>query len=258
MHYTSLVTVLAASAAVVSAVPPRVGSAIKAPRTMSDLRQELVKDAGHHARSVKVAKGAVKQPKSMTNLRKEAFMEAPKKDDKVKKADKPMKDDNEKRSEGAVKQPKKMTNLRKETFKEAPRKEDKPKKENKEKRSEVLSAQMTPHSEYSSSIDVAGCKINHNRIVHFPSATSCDDICVQITNGDRTEYALNIDSSTGTYDLSYDLWNMLVTGKSATDEPHMDGGLEMQYQFVDNSLCAPLLGDDCKLPLSGPNSMNHR
>ncbi|KAH7325741.1 hypothetical protein B0I35DRAFT_421073 [Stachybotrys elegans] len=56
--------------------------------------------------------------------------------------------------------------------------------------------------------------------------------------------------------MSYDAWNYLGFGKSATQDPKSGGGIAMDYQVVDPSECADLL-DDGKLPLSAANSMNY-
>jgi hypothetical protein len=117
-------------------------------------------------------------------------------------------------------------------------------------------ASITPHEQYSSSVGVLGCKINTNRVAYWPGSVSCDDICVKITNGANSLHVLKIDSSAGAHDISYDAWNTLVTGKSASEDPQSGGGVEMSYEFVDPSECADLL-DNGKLPLSASNSMNY-
>ncbi len=70
-------------------------------------------------------------------------------------------------------------------------------------------------------------------------------------------YLLRIDQSGGAYDVSYDAWNYLMTGYSATSRPTAGGATAMQYENVDISNCADLIHtDDGKLPLSAANSMN--
>lgn len=118
-------------------------------------------------------------------------------------------------------------------------------------------AYVTPHEQYSSSVGVLGCKINTNRVAYWPGAVSCNDICVRITNGQFSTHVLKIDSSGGAYDISYDAWVYLQTGKSAREIPLMGGGINMSYEFVDVSNCADLLDDDGRLPLSASNSMNY-
>lgn len=118
------------------------------------------------------------------------------------------------------------------------------------------SASVTPHEQYSSSIGVLGCLINTNRVAYWPMGVDCNNICVKVTNGDRSLTLLKIDQSGGAYDISYDAWNYLGFGESATKDPHMGGGIPMNYEFVDASECSDLLHDG-KLPLSAANSMNY-
>ncbi|OHF03840.1 hypothetical protein CORC01_00702 [Colletotrichum orchidophilum] len=118
------------------------------------------------------------------------------------------------------------------------------------------SSSMTPHDAFSSSIGVLGCKIDINRVAYWPNAVGCNDICVKVSHGDRSVNLLRIDQSGGAFDISYDAWNYLSTGKSATDDPTMGGGVPMDWETVDASECAHLLKDG-KLPLSAANSMNY-
>jgi len=118
------------------------------------------------------------------------------------------------------------------------------------------SASITPHDKFSSSIGVIGCKIDTNRVAYWPGSVSCNDICVKVTHDDRSVHLLRIDSSAGAHDISYDAWNYLAFGAGAEDEPHMGGGVDMEYEYVDNEECSHLL-DDGKLPLSAANSMNY-
>ncbi|POR31815.1 Uncharacterized protein TPAR_07983 [Tolypocladium paradoxum] len=113
---------------------------------------------------------------------------------------------------------------------------------------------VTPHEQYSSSVGVLGCKINTNRVAYWPGAVDCNNICVKLTNGANSLHVLKIDSSAGAHDISYDAWNQLVYGQSATADPHQGGGVDMEYEFVDACECADLLSDG-KLPLSASNSM---
>ena len=115
----------------------------------------------------------------------------------------------------------------------------------------------TPHDSYSSSVGVLGCKINTDRVAYWPSAVDCDNICVSLTYQGRTVELLRIDQSQGAYDVSYDAWNFLVTGKSALDEPTAGGAVEMQAKDLDASECQGLINTKgSKLPLSAANSMN--
>ncbi|KAH7208455.1 uncharacterized protein BKA55DRAFT_600064 [Fusarium redolens] len=77
-----------------------------------------------------------------------------------------------------------------------------------------------------------------------------------VTKERREVYLFKIDSSGGAYDISYDAWNFLVTGKSALEAPSMGGAVLMTYEVVDPSYCVPLLQDG-RLPLAAANSMNY-
>ncbi|KAL5601449.1 hypothetical protein BROUX41_002564 [Berkeleyomyces rouxiae] len=116
----------------------------------------------------------------------------------------------------------------------------------------------TPHDSYSSSIGVLGCYINTNRVAYWPNSVSCNNICVSLTfNKTRTVNLLRIDQSQGAYDISYDAWNYLATGNSASKDPVSGGPIEMEYADVDASECADLIHtDDSRLPLSASNSIN--
>jgi len=115
----------------------------------------------------------------------------------------------------------------------------------------------TPHEQFSSSIGVLGCKIDTNRVAYWPMSVDCNNICVQVSNGGRSVYLLRIDHSGGAYDMSYDAWNYLTTGQSATVDPTAGGATEMTYQDVPASNCASLIKTDGgKLPLTAANSMN--
>lgn len=116
---------------------------------------------------------------------------------------------------------------------------------------------VTPHDSYSSSIGVLGCKINTNRVAYWPNSVDCNNICVSLSYEDRNVHLLRIDQSGGAHDVSYDAWNYLYTGKSATDEPTAGGAIDMQFENVDVSKCKDLIHTDGhKLPLSAANSMN--
>ncbi|KAL2266735.1 hypothetical protein VTJ83DRAFT_6087 [Remersonia thermophila] len=116
----------------------------------------------------------------------------------------------------------------------------------------------TPHESYSSSVGVLGCKVDTNRIAYWPASVDCDNICVSLSYEGRTVYLLRIDQSEGAYDVSYDAWNYLLTGYSATERPTTGGAVPMEYQDVDPSRCAHLIHTDGhRLPLSAANSMNY-
>ncbi|OAA61740.1 hypothetical protein SPI_04599 [Niveomyces insectorum RCEF 264] len=119
------------------------------------------------------------------------------------------------------------------------------------------SVSATPHDSYSSSVGVLGCKINTNRVAYWPAPVDCTNICVRLSYGDRSVYLLRIDQSGGAHDVSYDAWNYLQTGSSATADPVDGGGVAMDYEDVDASFCADLLHTPgSKLPLSASNSMD--
>ncbi|KAH8896695.1 hypothetical protein GQ53DRAFT_778692 [Thozetella sp. PMI_491] len=122
----------------------------------------------------------------------------------------------------------------------------------------AVSVSVTPHDMYSSSVGVLGCKIDTNRVAYWPMAVDCNNICVQVSYGGRTLNLLRIDQSGGAYDISYDAWNYLYTGQSATVAPVYGGGVTMDYQTVPASNCAGLIHSaNGGLPLSGANSINY-
>jgi hypothetical protein len=115
----------------------------------------------------------------------------------------------------------------------------------------------TPHDSYSSSVGVLGCKINTDRVAYWPGSIDCNNICVSLSYGGREVRLLRIDQSGGAHDVSYDAWNYLYTGFSATAQPTAGGAIAMEYADVDASECADLIRtSDGKLPLSAANSMN--
>ncbi|KAF4464891.1 hypothetical protein FALBO_8266 [Fusarium albosuccineum] len=115
----------------------------------------------------------------------------------------------------------------------------------------------TPHDSFSSSIGVLGCMVDTNRIAYWPNSVDCTNICVALSYEDRTVHLLRVDQSEGAHDVSYDAWNYLYTGYSATDKPTAGGPVEMTYENVDASKCKDLIDtDDHLLPLSAANSMN--
>ncbi|KAM7198713.1 hypothetical protein V8F20_006028 [Naviculisporaceae sp. PSN 640] len=118
-------------------------------------------------------------------------------------------------------------------------------------------AWVTPHESYSSSIGVLGCKVNTNRIAYWPNSISCTNLCVELSYEGRTVHLLRIDQSEGAHDVSYDAWNYLLTGYSATEKPVAGGATAMTYRDVDVSMCADIIHTaEGKLPLSASNSMN--
>ena len=118
------------------------------------------------------------------------------------------------------------------------------------------SISITPHDIYSSSIGVLGCKIDTNRVAYFPSMPQCDGMCIKVSANGRSVNLLHIDTSASAYDMSYDAWNYLKTGKSATEDPVMGGGFPATVENVDMSECADLIKTpNKKLGLSAPNSV---
>jgi len=119
------------------------------------------------------------------------------------------------------------------------------------------SISATPHASYSSSIGVLGCKVNTDRIAYWPMSPDCNDICVQLSYSGRSVYLLRVDQSGGAYDVSFDAFNYLLTGFSATEKPTASGPVEMTYDTVEPSKCSSLISTSGhKLPLSAANSMN--
>ncbi|KAI1424380.1 hypothetical protein F5Y12DRAFT_453515 [Xylaria sp. FL1777] len=115
----------------------------------------------------------------------------------------------------------------------------------------------TPHDSYSSSVGVLGCKVNTDRIAYWPGSVDCNNICVSLSYDDRSVKLLRVDSSQGAHDVSYDAWNYLVTGYSATEKPSSGGAIAMNYEYLDPSSCSSLIHTDGhKLPLSASNSIN--
>ncbi|KAI5865616.1 hypothetical protein GGS23DRAFT_435557 [Durotheca rogersii] len=115
----------------------------------------------------------------------------------------------------------------------------------------------TPHDSYSSSVGVLGCKVDTNRVAYWPGSVDCNNICVSLSYEGRSVNLLRVDQSQGAFDVSYDAWNYLYTGYSATERPAAGGAVPMEFANVDASLCADLIHTDGgKLPLSAANSMN--
>jgi hypothetical protein len=120
---------------------------------------------------------------------------------------------------------------------------------------DIISA--TPHVEYSLSVGVLGCKINTNRVAYWPVSVGCENMSVKVSHRGRSLHLLHVDQSGGAYDMSYDAWNTLVTGKNATVDPTLGGGVDMEYESIDMDECSHLLHDsDGKLTFSAANSMN--
>lgn len=115
----------------------------------------------------------------------------------------------------------------------------------------------TPHDSYSSSVGVLGCKIDTNRVAYWPGSIDCNNICISLSHEGRTVRLLRIDQSQGAFDVSYDAWNYLVTGHSATEKPTAGGAIAMNFETLPAGQCADLIHTEgSKLPLSASNSMN--
>ena len=122
----------------------------------------------------------------------------------------------------------------------------------------ATSVGVTPHDQYSSSVGVLGCYINTNRVAYWPEAIDCNNICVTVSYAGRSVNLLRIDQSGGAHDISYDAWNYLYTGFSATEKPTAGGSLSMTYVNQPAATCAGLIyTTGGKLPLSAANSMNY-
>ncbi|KAF2204232.1 hypothetical protein GQ43DRAFT_192258 [Delitschia confertaspora ATCC 74209] len=119
----------------------------------------------------------------------------------------------------------------------------------------AVGTSVTPHAQWSSSIGVLGCKVNTNRIAYFPMQPDCNNLCLKVSANGRSVHLLHVDTSGGAHDISYDAWNYLVTGRSATEQPTMGGGIAAEYEFVDMSNCGNLLKEG-NLPLMAANSIN--
>lgn len=106
---------------------------------------------------------------------------------------------------------------------------------------------VTPHSQFSSSIGVLGCKVDTNRIAYWPAWPDCTNMCVKLTFGSRSRTVLHIDSSAGAHDISFDAFQYLAFGSSATASPAVlsaDAGVDMDYELVDMAECADIITSD--------------
>lgn len=118
---------------------------------------------------------------------------------------------------------------------------------------------ITPHDKYSSSVGVLGCKINTNRVAYWPSTPDCNNVCVKLSHEGRSVYLLQIDSSGGAHDISYDAWNFLKTGHSVKEpgQAVAGGGFEVDFEYVSANECKSLITDGTgKLPIAAANGLN--
>ncbi|KAK4139571.1 uncharacterized protein C8A04DRAFT_15741 [Dichotomopilus funicola] len=114
---------------------------------------------------------------------------------------------------------------------------------------------ITSHDKYSSSVGVLGGKINTNRVAYWPMSVDCKNICVRVSHAGRSVDLLRIDQSGSAHDISYDAYNFLVSGKSATENPITGGAVNMDISNVPADNCLQHLKAG-GLPLSASNSMN--
>jgi hypothetical protein len=116
---------------------------------------------------------------------------------------------------------------------------------------------ITPHDFHSSSVGVLGCKINTDRDAYWPSAVSCDKICVRVSINGCCVNLLKFDTSGGAYDITYDPYSHLVTGESAKENPITGGSVSATDEDVDMSECKdPLLTKDKNLAFTAANSVS--
>jgi hypothetical protein len=122
----------------------------------------------------------------------------------------------------------------------------------------ATSISITPHEQFSSSVGVLGCHIDTNRAAYWPLQPGCDSVCVKVSANGRSVNLLQIDTSGGAYDISYDAWNYLNSGESATVNATMGSGFPAEYETAPMSDCHDLIKTpDGKLPLMAANSMNY-
>jgi hypothetical protein len=105
----------------------------------------------------------------------------------------------------------------------------------------ATSISITPHDAYSSSIGVLGCLIDVNRVAYWPMQPDCNNLCKRVTSNGRTVNLLQIDTSGGAYDISYDAWNYLNVGVGAMEQPTMGGGIPAEFEDAPMSECASII-----------------
>lgn len=72
-------------------------------------------------------------------------------------------------------------------------------------------------------------------------------MCLNMTFGSRSRTILHIDTSGGNYDISFDTFQYLAFGSSATASPailNANAGANMDYEVVDMSNCADIITSD--------------
>ncbi|KAH8755087.1 hypothetical protein F5883DRAFT_504803 [Diaporthe sp. PMI_573] len=105
---------------------------------------------------------------------------------------------------------------------------------------------VTPHDQFSSTIGVHGCKIDVNRLAYWPYWPDCSGMCIKLTHGFRSRTVLHLDVSGSAYDISFDAYQYLAYGSSATASPAIlnpdrSGAFDVDYQIVDMSECADII-----------------
>lgn len=126
------------------------------------------------------------------------------------------------------------------------------------------SVRVTPHDSFSSTIGVHGCKVDVNRMAYWPDWPDCTGMCIKLTFGSRSRTVLHLDVSGGAHDISFDTYQYLAYGTSATSSPAFlnsagDGALAVDYEVVDMSQCKDIIKSDTgKLSFiaSSPNQVN--
>ncbi|KAI3397178.1 hypothetical protein diail_11152 [Diaporthe ilicicola] len=123
---------------------------------------------------------------------------------------------------------------------------------------------ITPHDQFSSTIGALGCKVDVNRMAYWPYWPDCSKMCIKLTFGSRSRTVLHMDVSGGAHDISFDTYQYLAYGTSATASPAMlnpapNGQVQMDYEVVDMSQCADIITSDTgKLAFTAgnPNQVN--
>ncbi|KAH8743307.1 hypothetical protein F5883DRAFT_424806 [Diaporthe sp. PMI_573] len=105
---------------------------------------------------------------------------------------------------------------------------------------------VTPHDQFSSTIGVHGCKIDVNRLAYWPYWPDCSGMCINLTHGSRSRTVLHLDVSGSAYDISFDTYQYLAYGSSATASPAImnpdrNGALDIDYKIVDMSECMDII-----------------
>jgi hypothetical protein len=108
------------------------------------------------------------------------------------------------------------------------------------------SVRVTPHDAFSSTIGVHGCKVDVNRMAYWPYWPDCSGMCIKLTHGSRSRTVLHLDVSGTAHDISFDTYQYLAYGTSATASPAFlnpdaGGALDVDYEIVDMEECADII-----------------